>query len=57
MSTSSQNIVCPFCREHFCVETDWIQKNGRVFCTTCCKAFDVSLEIEDGSRYYGEFYD
>jgi predicted Zn finger-like uncharacterized protein len=57
MSTTKQEIQCPYCGAHFVVEKDWIIQNGRVFCGTCCKAFDVSLEKEDPSNYFGEFYD
>lgn len=54
---NTQTIECPYCGSTFEVEKEWVGKNERVFCGTCCKAFDVQLEKEDPSNYFGEFYD
>lgn len=51
-------IPCPFCEQEFKVPKKWIRENKRVFCTSCCKAFDVELpeeiEIPD---HWGNDYD
>lgn len=39
-------IECRFCGTEFSVARNWIVTNGRVFCTSCCKAFDVRLGEE-----------
>ena len=54
---SPQTVQCPFCGTTFKVDADWIVKNERVFCGTCCKAFDAKLEEEKPKEWYGEFYD
>lgn len=44
MSKDTVRIECPFCEHIVESPRDWIVQNGRVFCGTCCKAFDVSEE-------------
>lgn len=38
-----QTIGCPFCKYPVEVDMEWAARNGRVFCGTCCKAFDVNV--------------
>jgi transcription elongation factor Elf1 len=54
-----QKIRCPYCDSLFEVDADWIVKNERVFCNTCCKSFEVKLteKEEKPTNYYGEYYD
>lgn len=54
-----QEIQCPFCGTEFKVDADWIVKNERVFCNTCCKSFEVKLKEreEKSTNFYGEYYD
>lgn len=54
---STQRLQCPYCGVNLEVETDWVAKNERVFCGTCCKAFDVQVEEDKSDNYYGDFYD
>jgi len=41
------------------VDIEFARKNGRIFCNTCCKAFDIALEEEKEDKtksdYYGGF--
>jgi endogenous inhibitor of DNA gyrase (YacG/DUF329 family) len=57
MSTTKQDVECPYCGAHFSVDRDWLEENKRTFCGTCCKAFDVEAEKEDTDDFYGDFYD
>ncbi len=43
-------IQCPYCQGSFTSDREFIQKNGRVMCNNCCKAFDLELPKE-GERY------
>lgn len=38
---------CPFCGYTVEIDVAWAKKNGRVFCGTCCKAFDLRIEEDD----------
>ena len=44
---NTDHIKCPYCKSIIKVDIDWIIKNGRVFCPSCCKAFDLSVEDDD----------
>lgn len=41
------DIECPFCDTHTNVPLEWLKKNGRVFCPTCCKSFDILVKEDD----------
>ena len=43
-------IECPFCRYTNEVPVEWLKKNGRVFCPTCCKAFDIAIKEEHNEK-------
>ena len=47
-------IECQFCNNIIEVPASWIKTNGRVFCDSCCKSFDVELEKEssEDDDYY-----
>ena len=38
---------CPFCKSVVKVDVKFAIKNGRIFCNSCCKAFDISIEEEE----------
>jgi len=38
---------CPYCKSIVEVNIDWAIRNGRVFCNSCCKAFDVRVGEEE----------
>ena len=40
-------IECRHCGTNFDVPKSWIIHNGRVFCPTCCKSYEVRLGEED----------
>jgi uncharacterized protein YbaR (Trm112 family) len=37
-------IECPFCKSDLEIDIEFAKKNGRVFCGSCCKAFDIKIE-------------
>lgn len=42
-----QPAQCPYCRYTVMINLKWAQKNGRVFCSTCCKSFEVHVGEEE----------
>lgn len=40
---------CPFCKSIVEIDVSWAIYNGRVFCGTCCKSFDVRIGEETES--------
>lgn len=50
-------IECPYCESIVEVEKSWVQQNGRVFCGTCCKAFDTTVPEEKEDYNIGDFWD
>lgn len=44
-----QYIPCPFCKSTVEINISWAIRNGRVFCGSCCKSFDIRVgeETED----------
>jgi len=44
---STQPTPCPYCRSIVEVNITWAIKNGRVFCNSCCKAFDIRVGEEE----------
>ena len=47
---------CPFCNYKVETDKDFVNKNGRVFCTTCCKSFDVKIRVETQDEDYSQWY-
>jgi uncharacterized Zn finger protein (UPF0148 family) len=41
---TTKTISCPYCKYPVEIDVEFTKKNGRVFCGTCCKAFDVKLQ-------------
>jgi transcription elongation factor Elf1 len=37
-------IKCPYCESAVKVDFNFAKENGRVFCGTCCKSFDVEID-------------
>ena len=37
------NIDCPYCSSNVEVNIEWAKKNGRIFCGSCCKSFEVKV--------------
>ena len=37
---------CPICDSIVEVDIAFAKQNGRIFCGTCCRAFDISIEEE-----------
>jgi hypothetical protein len=52
-------IQCNLCNSIFETDVDWVRQNGRVFCPSCCKSFEVDVKpTEDTDEdYLGDFYD
>lgn len=42
-----QPTQCPYCRYTVMINLKWAEKNGRVFCSTCCKSFEVHVGEEE----------
>lgn len=40
---TSQTTTCPICKYPIEIDIEWAAKNGRVFCGTCGKSFEVGL--------------
>lgn len=38
---------CPICKSIVKIDVAWAKKNERVFCNSCGKAFDISIEDEE----------
>lgn len=57
MSKDTVRIECPFCESIVESPRDWIVQNQRLFCPTCCKAFDVSEEDLPKKIDYPDFWD
>jgi len=45
------SITCKYCEETFSTPLEWARDNGRVFCPTCCKSFDVKISEETRADY------
>ena len=41
-----QYISCPFCKSTVEIDISWAIRNGRVFCGSCCKSFDIRVGEE-----------
>lgn len=39
-------LECQFCNSIIEVPKEWVIKNLRVFCGSCCKSFDVRIQLE-----------
>lgn len=56
-------IKCPYCKYNLEIDVKFAEENGRVFCGTCCKAFDIELREEettedpysDMENYFADF--
>lgn len=44
---TTQPTQCPYCKSLVLVNIKWAETNGRVFCNTCCKAFDILVGEEE----------
>lgn len=53
---TEKTIICPYCKYPLKVDVEFAKKNGRVFCNTCCKSFEVVLEEEE-DKHIGDFWD
>lgn len=42
-----QYIPCLFCKSTVEINIDWAIRNGRVFCGSCCKSFDIRVGEEE----------
>lgn len=38
---------CPYCKSVVEVNIDFAIRNGRIFCNSCCKAFDIQVGEEE----------
>jgi uncharacterized Zn finger protein (UPF0148 family) len=47
--SKTQYTACPFCKSVVEVDINWAIRNGRIFCGSCCKSFDIRVgeETED----------
>lgn len=42
-----EHTVCPFCKSIVEVNVKFAKSNGRIFCNSCCKAFDIHIEDDE----------
>lgn len=42
-----QPAQCPYCKYTVMIDLKWAEKNGRVFCGTCCKSFEIHIGEEE----------
>ena len=40
-------ISCKYCDHAIDCSVSWIKLNERVFCDTCCKSFEIKLDIPE----------
>lgn len=45
------NLDCPYCNHNVEVDVSWARQNGRIFCGTCCKSFDVKVPEESAYNF------
>lgn len=45
---------CPLCKSEIEIDVDFAIKNKRVFCTECCRAFDVEIDEKPIPSSYSE---
>ena len=45
---------CPLCKSEVEIDVDFAIKNKRVFCTECCRAFDVEIDEKPTYKSYSE---
>lgn len=45
------NVNCPFCNYNVEVDVSWARKNGKIFCGTCCKSFEVKVPEESAYNF------
>ena len=48
--TATQPTQCPFCKSIVLVNIRWAIQNGRVFCNSCCKSFDIHVGEEEDEK-------
>ena len=42
---------CPLCSGSIEVPKKWAENNGRVYCQTCCKSFEVDTEGDSREEF------
>lgn len=47
-------IKCPYCKGTIEMDEDWAKKNGRIFCPTCCKSFEVHIEEKEEKEEFDD---
>lgn len=40
-------VACPFCKYTVEIDVIFAKKNGRVFCGTCCKSFEIFIKEDE----------
>lgn len=50
-------IECPFCKSDLEIDVEFAKKNGRVFCGSCCKAFEIKIQDRPIMRDRDDDYD
>lgn len=56
MSDNDLDIRCRLCNHPFTTDKQFAIKNKRVFCPSCCKAFDVNItETKEASDWYKKY--
>lgn len=41
---------CPFCKSVVTIDVKFAKSNGRVFCGSCCKSFDIHIEEDEEEK-------
>lgn len=41
-------VKCPWAGHTVVTTMEWVEKNGKVYCNDCCKAFDVEIRDDGG---------
>lgn len=42
-----EHVPCPYCKYSVEINVRFAISNGRVFCQTCCKSFDIRIEEDE----------
>lgn len=42
---------CPYCKSVVKIDIEFAIKNERVFCNSCCKAFDIKIGEEEDEEF------
>jgi hypothetical protein len=47
MKKNIEYTKCPYCKSVVEVDVDFAIRNGRIFCNSCCKSFEIHVGKEE----------